>query len=64
MKEEKDIHQAQELSFRILNNLEKVIFGKRSVLELVVIGLLSDGHILIEDIPGVGKTILARSLAI
>jgi MoxR-like ATPase len=64
LKEEKDIHQAHELGFRILNNLEKVIFGKRPLLELVVTALFSDGHILIEDVPGVGKTILARSLAI
>ncbi|HEX7555343.1 MAG TPA: MoxR family ATPase, partial [Leptolinea sp.] len=64
MKENLNLKQSQELGERILNNLEKVIFGKRSVLELVVIGLFSDGHILIEDIPGVGKTMLARSLAI
>jgi len=50
-------------SERILENLEKVIVGKRHSLELVVIGLLCQGHILIEDVPGVGKTMLARSLA-
>ena len=43
--------------------MEKVIVGKRQSLELVVIGLLCQGHILIEDVPGVGKTMLARSLA-
>lgn len=48
---------------RVLDSLEKVIVGKRQSLELVVIGLLSQGHVLIEDVPGVGKTILARSLA-
>ncbi len=48
---------------RVLDSLEKVIVGKRQPLELVVIGLLSQGHVLIEDVPGVGKTILARSLA-
>jgi MoxR-like ATPase len=48
---------------RILNNLEKVIVGKRQSLEMIVIGLLCEGHILIEDVPGVGKTMLARSLA-
>jgi MoxR-like ATPase len=47
----------------ILANLETVIVGKRRELELVLIGLLCQGHILIEDVPGVGKTILARSLA-
>jgi MoxR-like ATPase len=59
-----NLAKSQELAFHILSNLEKVVFGKRSVLELVVIGLFSEGHILIEDVPGVGKTILARSLAI
>lgn len=48
---------------KILNNLEKVIVGKRQSLEMIVIGLLCEGHILIEDVPGVGKTMLARSLA-
>lgn len=50
-------------SERVISSLEKVIIGKRSSLELVVIGLLCQGHILIEDVPGVGKTMLARSLA-
>ena len=48
---------------RVINNLEKVIVGKRDVLELIVTGLLCQGHILIEDVPGVGKTMMARSLA-
>ncbi len=48
---------------RVIGSLEKVIVGKRQSLELVVIGLLCQGHILIEDVPGVGKTMLARSLA-
>ena len=47
----------------IINNLEQVIVGKSQSLELVVIGLLCQGHVLIEDVPGVGKTMLARSLA-
>jgi MoxR-like ATPase len=47
----------------IINNLEKVIVGKSQSVELVVIGLLCQGHVLIEDVPGVGKTMLARSLA-
>ncbi len=53
----------QDFGKRITDNLEKVIIGKRPALDLVVIGLLSQGHILIEDVPGVGKTVLARSLA-
>jgi MoxR-like ATPase len=48
---------------RVIENLEKVIVGKRQSIELIVIGLLCQGHILIEDVPGVGKTMLARSLA-
>lgn len=48
---------------RVVGNLEHVIVGKSQALELVVIGLLCQGHILIEDVPGVGKTMLARSLA-
>jgi len=47
----------------IINNLEQVIVGKYQSVELVVIGLLCQGHVLIEDVPGVGKTMLARSLA-
>ena len=48
---------------RIVRNLEQVIVGKSQAVELVVIGLLCQGHVLIEDVPGVGKTMLARSLA-
>jgi MoxR-like ATPase len=47
----------------IIGNLEHVIVGKTQALEMVVIGLLCQGHVLIEDVPGVGKTMLARSLA-
>jgi MoxR-like ATPase len=53
----------QTLFARVTANLEKVIVGKKQTLELVVIGLLCQGHLLIEDVPGVGKTMLARSLA-
>lgn len=48
---------------KLIVNLEKVIVGKRQTLEFVLVGLLCQGHILIEDVPGVGKTMLARSLA-
>ena len=53
----------QDFSERIISNIEKVIVGKRSTVELAVAGLLCQGHLLIEDVPGVGKTMLARSLA-
>jgi MoxR-like ATPase len=48
---------------RIVSNIEKVIVGKRQTVELAVVSLLCQGHLLIEDVPGVGKTMLARSLA-
>ena len=47
----------------IIEQVEKVVIGKREAIELAVICLLSKGHLLIEDIPGVGKTTLARTLA-
>lgn len=58
------MEEVNELAVRIIDNLEKVIIGKRDVLELVVLGLFCRGHILIEDVPGTGKTMLAKSLAI
>jgi len=48
---------------KIIANVEKVIIGKRDAIELMLINLLSQGHLLIEDVPGVGKTMMARSLA-
>jgi MoxR-like ATPase len=53
----------QEIAERIVNNVEKVIVGKRQSVQLTTLGLLCQGHILIEDVPGVGKTVLAKSLA-
>ncbi len=47
----------------LIANIEDVIIGKRAVVELLVIALLCDGHVLLEDVPGVGKTMLARALA-
>ena len=47
----------------VITNIERVIVGKRDAVELAVVGLLCQGHLLIEDVPGVGKTMLARSLA-
>jgi len=57
------VSEIQNFAQRIIANLEKVIIGKRQTLELVIVGLLCQGHLLIEDVPGVGKTMLARSLA-
>jgi len=53
----------QAFGERVVGNLESVIVGKRQALELIVVGLLCQGHVLIEDVPGVGKTMMARSLA-
>lgn len=48
---------------RIVSNVETVIQGKRDAVELLVLAMVSEGHVLIEDVPGVGKTQLAKSLA-
>jgi MoxR-like ATPase len=53
----------QSFGNMLINNLEKVIVGKRQTIDLIVVSLLCQGHVLIEDVPGVGKTMLARSLA-
>jgi MoxR-like ATPase len=53
----------QNITDKIIANIEKVIVGKRLAVELIVLGLLCEGHVLIEDVPGVGKTMLAKSLA-
>jgi len=53
----------QSFAERLIANVEQVIVGKREAVELAVIGLLCQGHLLIEDVPGTGKTMLARSIA-
>jgi MoxR-like ATPase len=53
----------QAIANRIVENVERVIVGKRPPVQLTVLGLLCQGHILIEDVPGVGKTVLAKSIA-
>jgi MoxR-like ATPase len=55
--------QTLERSDRLLDEVERVIVGKREVLELILIGILARGHILIEDFPGLAKTLIARSFA-
>ncbi|MDF1515077.1 MAG: MoxR family ATPase [Anaerolineae bacterium] len=57
------MESVQEFARKVVGNIERVIVGKWSAVNLAVIGLLSQGHLLIEDVPGVGKTMLARSLA-
>ena len=55
-----DIH---DVAHRIIDEVEKVIVGKRNVIQQTVIAVLCEGHVLLEDVPGLGKTMLARSLA-
>ena len=57
-------NDSAELLERIASNIGKVIIGKRETVRMATISLISRGHVLIEDVPGVGKTMLARSIAI
>jgi MoxR-like ATPase len=57
------IEELAELAKRMLDEVERVVVGKRDVLELVLMALLADGHVLIEDFPGLAKTLMARSFA-
>jgi MoxR-like ATPase len=60
---EKPMTDVQQFAEKVIANIEKVIVGKRDALELTLVNLLCQGHLLIEDVPGVGKTMLARSLS-
>ncbi|WP_343035095.1 MoxR family ATPase [Sporosarcina jiandibaonis] len=53
----------KELIGRVLNNIEKVMIGKRDIAELSMTALLAGGHVLLEDVPGVGKTMMVKALA-
>src|SRR5258706_802532 len=53
----------QSVAERIIDNVNRVIIGKRVEIRLTVIGLLCQGHVLLEDVPGVGKTVLAKAIA-
>ncbi|NIV35477.1 MAG: AAA family ATPase, partial [Anaerolineae bacterium] len=48
--------QIQEFAQTVIDNVERVIVGKREAIELVMVALLCEGHVLIEDVPGTGKT--------
>lgn len=52
-----------ELASRITDNIERVLIGKREQIQLTLVALLAEGHVLLEDVPGVAKTMLARALA-
>ena len=56
--------EIEEYASSIIANVEKVIVGKRPIIELLMVALLCEGHVLLEDVPGTGKTMLARSLAV
>jgi MoxR-like ATPase len=58
-----DLGPTTRLPARLIEKVERVILGKREAIQTVVAGLLARGHVLVEDVPGVGKTVLARALA-
>ena len=56
--------EIQQFASQLIANLEQVILDKRSVIELLAVSLLCEGHILLEDVPDTRKTMLARSIAV
>ena len=57
------LEQVRDLGGQLLDEVERAVVGKREALELVLLGLLGDGHVLLEDYPGLAKTLTARSFA-
>jgi MoxR-like ATPase len=57
------MEDVQAIAQRIVDNVEKVIVGKRQAVQLTIVALLCQGHLLIEDVPGTGKTVLAKAVA-
>jgi MoxR-like ATPase len=58
-----DVEPIRSLAERARDNIERVIVGKRDVIDLVLVALLCEGHVLVEDVPGTGKTMLSKSVA-
>ena len=58
------VEEVQRFAEQVIANVERVIIGKRRLIEYIVVALLCEGHVLLEDVPGVGKTMLARAFAI
>ena len=58
-----DLVEVRELGGRVLDEVGRAVVGKRAELEIVLLGLLADGHVLLEDVPGLAKTVAARSFA-
>jgi MoxR-like ATPase len=61
--EEISVGRIQEIGARVKENIERVIVGKGNVVDLAIVTLLCEGHLLLEDVPGIGKTMLAKSVA-
>ncbi len=59
-----NVETVQSFADKVIANVEKVIVGQRQIIELLLAALFCEGHVLLEDVPGVGKTMLARSLAV
>jgi MoxR-like ATPase len=57
------VGDARDLAQRVVENIETVIVGKRDAIEHLMVAVLGGGHLLLEDVPGVGKTMLARAVA-
>ncbi|NTW02722.1 MAG: MoxR family ATPase, partial [Oscillochloris sp.] len=53
----------KQFAEQIFQNIEQVIIGKRNAVELLLVAMLCRGHVLLEDVPGTGKTVLAKSIA-
>lgn len=60
---EVDVRRIKEAADRLLDNVSQVVVGRRETVELALVALLCEGHLLIEDVPGTGKTVLAKALA-
>ncbi len=58
-----EIGKASELSKQVIDEVERAVVGKRSLLEMIMAAVLAGGHVLLEDYPGLGKTLIARSFA-
>src|SRR5205809_7882246 len=58
-----ELSEVRDHGGAILDEVERAIVGKRDALELILLGVLGDGHVLLEDYPGLAKTLIARSFA-
>jgi MoxR-like ATPase len=61
--DENIVQKIKDAGTKVKENVEKVVVGKADVIELAIVTLLCEGHLLLEDVPGIGKTVLAKSLA-